>query len=124
MVAGRTLTRRRRGYAPRMATMTVRATEIGYTMRRGAAATPKTALPKAMESAMPAAAPMRPPTRPRITASVRKRLRTRRVGPPMDFIIAASFLRSAAILGMAGMIEGGGGGRNSEGAAGGGGATG
>src|SRR5256885_16216835 len=57
MVAGRTLTRRRRGYAPRMATMTGRATEIGYTMRRGAAATPKTALPKAMERGMAAAAP-------------------------------------------------------------------
>src|SRR5262249_45107368 len=54
MVAGRTLARRRNGYEPRMATMTVSATEIGYTMRRGAAATPKTALPSAMESAIPA----------------------------------------------------------------------
>ncbi len=47
-----------------MATRIVRATETGYTMRRGRAATPNTVLPSQMESKRPAAAPTIPPARP------------------------------------------------------------
>src|SRR5258706_12021711 len=42
---GRILASRRKGYAPAIATMMVSATATGYTIKRGRAATPKTALP-------------------------------------------------------------------------------
>src|SRR5205823_9383007 len=47
--AGRMLASRRSGYALRIATMIVRATATGYTISRGRAATPKTALPKPID---------------------------------------------------------------------------
>src|SRR6267154_227364 len=74
--------------------MTVRATEIGYTMRRGCAATPKTALPRPIESTMPIAAPIRPPASPSNAASARNRRNTRRTDPRTAFRIAQDRLDS------------------------------
>jgi len=96
--AGRTLAKRRNGKAAAMETKTVRATEIGYTIRRGCAATPKTAFPSHMETKMPKAEPTRPPAKPRRMASARKSRTTRRTEPPMAFIRPTSFLRSTATL--------------------------
>src|SRR3974390_1790386 len=103
--AGRTLARRRNGNAAAMETKTVRATEIGYPIRRGCAATPKTALPSQMETRMPSAEPMRPPTIPRRIASVKNRLTTRSTEPPMAFMRRTSFLRSTATLLMPAMTQ-------------------
>src|SRR2546426_2177289 len=69
--AGRMLASRRSGYALRIATKIVKPTATGYTINRGCAATPKTALPNPIERNMPAAAPIKPPARPSSTASTR-----------------------------------------------------
>src|SRR5260221_365162 len=96
--AGRILASRRSGYAPAIATMMVSATATGYTIKRGRAATPKTALPNHIESKMPMAAPSTPPPRPRSAASARNSRSTRRVAPPIAFIKPTSFRRSIATL--------------------------
>src|SRR6516225_7558473 len=96
--AGRTLATRRSGNALATETITVKATETGYTIQRGCAATPKTALPSHMEVARPSAEPMTPPATPRRIASVKNRLTTRSTEPPMAFIRPTSFLRSIATL--------------------------
>src|SRR5258708_4070272 len=67
--AGRMCANRRNGYAASNATITVSATEIGYTMSRGSAATPNTALPSPIEITMPTAAPINPPANPNSAAS-------------------------------------------------------
>src|SRR5215472_9356661 len=69
--AGRMLARRRNGKALRIATSIVKPTATGYTIRRGRAATPKTALPRTIESRIPSAAPITPPARPSSAASAR-----------------------------------------------------
>src|SRR6516225_7118712 len=96
--AGRTLAKRRSGNALAMETMTVKATETGYTIQRGCAATPKTALPSHMDVISPSAEPMTPPATPRRMASVKNRWTTRSTDPPMAFIRPTSFLRSIATL--------------------------
>src|SRR5579885_1317142 len=103
--AGRTLASRRSGNALKMATIIVSATLTGYTIRRGRAARPNTALPRYMESAMPAAAPITPPAAPSSVASARKRRRTRRLAPPIAFINPTSLRRSAATLAIAAMTH-------------------
>src|SRR3989442_6398820 len=84
--AERMLANRRSGYALRIATMIVNATATGYTISRGRAATPKTALPKPIERKIPAAPPIIPPSSPSNTASARKSRSTRRTELPMAFI--------------------------------------
>src|SRR5580704_5730430 len=103
--AGRTLARRRSGYALRIATMVVSATDTGYTISRGCAATPNTCLPNQMERKIPAAAPITPPARPSSAASIIKSRKTRRVAPPIAFIKPTSFLRSIATLVIAAMTQ-------------------
>src|SRR5271169_2138878 len=96
--AGRTLASRRSGYALRIATIVVSATDTGYTISRGCAATPNTCLPSQMERKIPAAAPITPPASPSSAASIIKSRKTRRVAPPIAFINPTSFLRSIATL--------------------------
>src|SRR5499427_7379329 len=96
--AGLTLAKRRSGNALAMETITVRATETGYTIQRGCAATPKTAWPSHTEVRRPSAEPMTPPATPRRMASTRNRLTTRSTEPPRAFIRPTSFLRSMATL--------------------------
>src|SRR5467141_1022014 len=103
--AGRMLASRRSGYALRIATMTVNATATGYTISRGRAATPKTALPKPIDRKIPAAPPIIPPARPSNAASARKSRSTRRTEPPMAFIKPTSFLRSIATLVIAAITQ-------------------
>src|ERR1700730_4476205 len=103
--AGRILASRRNGYALAIATTIVSATATGYTIKRGCAATPNTALPSHMESKMPMAAPRMPPVSPRIAASARKRRSTRRVAPPMAFINPTSLRRSIATLVIAAITQ-------------------
>src|SRR5437660_3882708 len=96
--AGRMLASRRSGNALRIATITVNATATGYTINRGRAATPNTALPKPIERKIPAAAPIMPPASPSSAASARKSRSTRRIEPPIAFIKPTSILRSIATL--------------------------
>src|SRR6516162_4775970 len=96
--AGLTLAKRRSGKALAIETITVRATETGYTIQRGCAATPKTAWPSHTELRRPSAEPMTPPATPRRMASARNRLTTRSTEPPRAFIRPTSFLRSMATL--------------------------
>src|SRR6266576_2341889 len=103
--AGRMLASRRNGKALRIATSTVKPTATGYTIRRGRAATPKTALPRPIESRIPSAAPITPPARPSSAASARNSRTTRRVAPPMAFIKPTSILRSMATLVIAAMTH-------------------
>src|SRR5260370_857495 len=86
------------GNALKIATITVKATATGYTISRGPAATPKTALPKPMERKIPAAAPIMPPARPSNAASAKKSRSTRRIEPPIAFIKPTSIFRSIATL--------------------------
>src|SRR5208282_3697864 len=79
-------------------TITVMATEKGYTIQRGCAATPNTAFPSQMDTSNPIADPTRPPTIPMRMASARNSRTTRRTDPPMAFIRPTSFLRSMATL--------------------------
>src|ERR1700740_3594761 len=67
--AGRILASRRRGNALAMETTTVRATETGYTIQRGWAATPNTALPSQIDTTIPSAAPTKPAATPMRRAS-------------------------------------------------------
>src|SRR5205807_6951579 len=103
--AGRMLASRRSGKALRIATSIVKPTATGYTIRRGRAATPKTALPRPIESRMPRVAPSKPPARPSNAASARKRRTTRRVAPPIAFIKPTSILRSMATLVIAAITQ-------------------
>src|SRR5882672_7759994 len=96
--AGRMLASRRSGYALKMATIIVSATATGYTISRGRAATPKTALPNPIHRKIPTAPPIIPPARPSNAASARKSRSTRRTDPPMAFIKPTSFFRSIATL--------------------------
>src|SRR5438309_1980275 len=103
--AGRMLASRRSGNALRIATITVSATAIGYTINRGRAATPKTALPKPIERKIPAAAPRMPPPSPSRAASARKSRSTRRIDPPIAFINPTSIFRSIATLVIAAITQ-------------------
>src|SRR6266852_1570390 len=103
--AGRMLASRRSGNALMIATMIVNATATGYTISRGRAATPKTALPKPIDRKIPAAAPIVPPASPSNAASARKSRNTRRIEPPMAFINPTSFLRSIATLVIAAITQ-------------------
>src|SRR5277367_4581853 len=103
--AGRTLASRRSGYALRIATMVVSATDTGYTISRGCAATPNTCLPSQIERKIPTAAPIKPPAKPSSAASIIKRRKTRRVAPPIAFIRPTSFLRSIATFVIAAITQ-------------------
>src|SRR5690242_1761397 len=96
--AGRMPASLRSGNALRIATITVSATDTGYTINRGRAATPKTALPKPIDRKIPAAAPIIPPASPSRAASARNSRSTRRMEPPMAFIKPTSIFRSIATL--------------------------
>src|SRR5262252_5584900 len=96
--AGRMPASRRSGKALTTATSIVKPTATGYTIKRGRAATPKTALPRPMESRIPSAAPTKPPPSPKSAASARKSRTTRCVAPPIAFIRPTSILRSIATL--------------------------
>src|SRR5256885_14979706 len=96
--AGRMLASRCSGNALRIATITVSATAMGYTINRGRAVTPNTALPKPIERKIPAAPPMMPPASPSNAASARKSRSTRRIEPPIAFINPTSIFRSIARL--------------------------
>src|SRR5439155_6565493 len=103
--AGRMLASRCSGNALRIATITVSATAMGYTINRGRAATPNTALPKPIERKIPAAPPMMPPASPSNAASARKSRSTRRIDPPIAFINPTSIFRSIATLVIAAITQ-------------------
>src|SRR5260370_11108156 len=103
--AGRMPASRRSGNALTIATITVKDTATGYTISRGRAATPNTALPKPMDRKLPAAAPIKPPASPSNAASARKSRSTRRTEPPIAFIRPTSFLRSMATLVIAAITQ-------------------
>ena len=103
--AGRMLASRRSGNALRIATIIVNTTATGYTISRGRAATPKTALPSPIDRKMPSAAPIRPPARPSSAASARNSRSTRRIEPPMAFIKPTSIFRSIATLVIAAITQ-------------------
>src|SRR5215472_6967066 len=75
--AGRMPASRRSGKALTIATSIVKPTATGYTIRRGRAATPNTALPRPIESKIPSAAPIKPPKSPSTAASVKNKRTTR-----------------------------------------------
>src|SRR5205814_9297733 len=103
--AGRMLASRRNGNALRIATNTVNATATGYTINRGRAATPNTALPKPIERKIPAAPPMMPPASPSNAATARNSRSTRLIDPPIAFIKPTSIFRPIATLVIAAITQ-------------------